>query len=53
MQTLEFFIIDHFKNMAVAADEHIGRITLDIFSNPVVVAWGIAPDVGHPKLHTV
>lgn len=53
MKTLELFIIDHFKDMAMAAYKYIGRITLDILSNPGVVARGVAADVGHPKLHTV
>ena len=53
MKTLEVFIVDYFKNMAMAANEHIGGITLDILSNSGVVARGIAADMGHPKLHAV
>ena len=37
----------------MAANKHIGRITLDTLSNPGVIARGITADVGHPKLHAV
>ena len=47
------FVVDHFQDVGVAADEELGPVGFDQAQGPVVVAAGIAADVGHQDTHPV
>lgn len=52
VETVQFFVIDDFQNMGMAADEELRCVCVQLFFDGGVVAWGIAADMGHEDLYT-
>ena len=47
------FVVDHFQDVGVAADEDLRAVGFDQAQGAIVVAAGVAADVGHQHAHPV